>query len=100
MSGASSVDFHDLFQAFSKLRSEEEFANFLTDLCTPKEIEALNERWSIVLLLQEGKTYRDIRAATGSSLSTITRVARFLHQEQYQGYQLVLNRLKASRRKG
>lgn len=84
---------NDLYQAFSKLKSFEEFKNFLNDLCTPAEMNAMAERWAIVLLLNEKHSYREIREKTGSSLATITRVARFLKQERYQGYSLVLNRL-------
>jgi uncharacterized protein YerC len=46
-------------------------------------------------LLDEGKrSYREIHALTGVSLTTIGRVARFLQQEPHQGYRLVIDRLK------
>lgn len=84
----------DLYQAFNKVKSFDEFKNFINDLCTPAEMSAMAERWAIVLLLNEQHSYREIREKTGSSLATITRVARFLRQERYQGYNLVLKRLK------
>lgn len=37
--------------------------------------------------------YRDIAAMTGASTTTVARVARFLNQENYQGYKLVLGRM-------
>jgi uncharacterized protein YerC len=37
-------------------------------------------------------SYRDIHALTGVSVTTIGRVARFLQQESFRGYRLVLDR--------
>ncbi|GAB3726673.1 YerC/YecD family TrpR-related protein [Luteimonas pelagia] len=51
---------------------------FLVDLCTPAELEALSDRWSVVPLLLEGHPYRDIHDRTGVSVTTIGRVARTL----------------------
>jgi len=83
-----------LFKAISQLRNEKEFNNFIRDLCTPNEIQALKERWEVVQALYEGKlSYREIEEQVGSSLATITRIARFLKDEPYQGYHLVLERL-------
>ena len=83
-----------LFKAFSQIKDEKEFDNFLRDLCTPGEIQALRERWQIAQALYEGElSYREIEAELGSSLATITRIARFLKDEPYQGYNLILGRL-------
>ena len=49
---------------------------FLRDLCTPAELEALTDRWCVVPLLMEGRTYRDIHERTAVSITTIGRVAR------------------------
>lgn len=51
---------------------------FLTDLCTPAELEALADRWRVVPLLLQAKPYRDIHALTGVSVTTIGRIARCL----------------------
>lgn len=51
---------------------------FLDDLCTPAELEALADRWSVVPLLAEGTPYRAIHERTGVSVTTIGRVARCL----------------------
>lgn len=86
----------DLFQALLVLKNPEEIRNFLRDLCTPQEISALKERWRVCQLLERGDlSYREIHAKTGASLTTIGRVARFLKEEPYQGYRLVLDRLHA-----
>lgn len=76
------------------LKSKDEFHAFLKDLCTPQEINALQERWRVCQLLNLGTlSYREIHGITGASLATIGRVARFLKDEPYQGYKTVLNRL-------
>ncbi|MEM9013649.1 MAG: YerC/YecD family TrpR-related protein [Pseudomonadota bacterium] len=83
-----------LFTAFAKLRSGAEAARFLRDLATPAELSAFAERWRIARLLDEGAmTYREIAAETGASTATIARVARFLREEDHQGYRLLLDRV-------
>lgn len=76
MSAASPVS--DLLDAFVRLRSREEAEAFLTDLCTPAELEALTGRWRVARLVNEGVPYREIHDRTGVSTATITRVARAL----------------------
>ncbi len=81
-----------LFQAFLTLRSVEECRAFFKDLCTPAELQALANRWSVVGLLQEGCSYRDIARQTGVSVTTIGRVARYLEAGN-GGYVLAARRL-------
>jgi len=84
-----------LCDALLMLKSSKECANFLKDLCTPQELLALNERWRVCQLLARGDlSYREINELTGISLATIGRVARFLRDESYGGYRLILQRLK------
>ncbi len=84
-----------VYEAFLLLETVDECKKFLADLCTPQENEALRERWKICQLLDEGKySYREIHALTGASLTTISRVGRFLNMEAYQGYRSVLKKLK------
>lgn len=83
-----------LYKAFASLKTAEEIQRFMTDLCTPGEINAFAERWEIARLLsQDTLSYRDIAAQTGASTTTVARVARFLRQEPHQGYRLVLERV-------
>jgi TrpR-related protein YerC/YecD len=85
----------DLIEAFLALEDADECRRFLMDICTPKEIADLSDRWQIARLLDEGKlSYREIHAETGVSVTTIGRVARFLQQENYQGYRVLIDRLK------
>ena len=81
----------DLFEAFLSLRDVESCRRFFYDLCTPKEISDMAERWWVARLLHEGQlSYRAIHQMTGVSVTTIGRVARFLEQENFQGYKMVL----------
>ena len=66
--------------ALAGLRGAEAFQAFLTDLCTPAELEAMTDRWRVVPLLLRGLPYRDIHALTGVSVTTIGRVARTLER--------------------
>ena len=81
-----------LYSALLALDSRQECAQFLADLCTPAELEALIDRWSVVPLLEDGLPYRRIHDITGVSVTTIGRVARFLSGGN-GGYRKVLDRL-------
>jgi TrpR-related protein YerC/YecD len=82
-----------LYRAILTLKTEAEVAAFLNDLCTPAELQAIADRWGVVALLEQGVSYRDIHAQTGVSVTTIGRVARFLHAGN-GGYGIVQDRLK------
>lgn len=85
-----------LFEALAGLENAGEVQQFLTDLCTPQEISAFAERWQIARILDQGKhSYREISAITGASTTTVSRVAKFLQNEPYQGYKLILERQKS-----
>lgn len=87
------ADMKALFKAFAALKSGSEIERFLRDLATPAELAAFAERWRIAQLLDKGEmSYRDIAMQTGSSTTTIGRVARFLRDEPHHGYRLVLDR--------
>ena len=82
-----------LSTALKNINSDKEIDNFLRDLCTPSEIEAMEERWEVAKLLFEGElTYREIASELSTSTATITRVARFLFKESNQGYIKVLKK--------
>ena len=76
-----------LSTALKNLNSDKDIDNFLKDLCTPAEIEAMKERWEVAQLLYKGdSTYRDIASKLKTSTATVTRVARFLFKESNKGY--------------
>ena len=81
-----------LLQAILALRSVDECRDFFRDLCTPAELQALADRWSVVGLLRQDIPYREIHRQTGVSVTTIGRVARYL-ENGHGGYALVLRRL-------
>ena len=83
-----------LYRALLTLETEAECRQFLEDLCTPAELEAIVDRWSVVPLLEDGLPYRQIHDMTGISVTTIGRVARFLSAGN-GGYRTVLDRLSA-----
>lgn len=91
---------HNLYTALAALRSVEECRAFLRDLCTPAEIQAMADRWSVVEHLQRNVPYREIHRLTGVSVTTIGRVARFLASGN-GGYEVVARRMgKESARHG
>jgi TrpR-related protein YerC/YecD len=85
----------NLNKALLLLKNKNEVNDFLKDLCTPAELKALEERWSVAQLLYENTlTYREIATKLETSTTTVTRVARFLSNEPYQGYKKILKRIK------
>ena len=83
----------NLCVAVAALRSPEEVRAFFRDLCTPAELQAMADRWSVVDYLKRGLPYREIHRQTGVSVTTIGRVARYLISGN-GGYRAVTERLK------
>ena len=86
-----------LSEALLSLETRREARNFLEDLCTPAELEAMVDRWRVAQLLDQGLSYREIRELTAVSVTTIGRVARFIEQGT-GGYRTVLERFARSRK--
>jgi len=78
-----------LAKAFLVLEKESDVLNFLRDLCTLEELEALSKRWRVVELLNKGVSYRLIAEKTGVSTATVTRIAHWLTSGE-GGYRAVL----------
>jgi TrpR-related protein YerC/YecD len=83
-----------LSRALAALADATAIEAFLRDLCTPAELEALADRWRVVPLLERGIAYREIHDRTAVSVTTIGRIARFLH-EGAGGYRAALDALEA-----
>jgi TrpR-related protein YerC/YecD len=81
-----------LLEAIVSLRTVDEAAAFLRDLCTLRELEEITQRWAVVRLLSEGLSYRDISDRTGASTATVTRINQWL-QHGTGGYQMMLEQL-------
>lgn len=90
------VDIDDLSEAFMKLRGQEEVKAFLQDLLTKSEQETLAMRWRVAQLLDQGSPYKQIERETGASSATIAKISEFL-KYGYDGYRLVIDRLKKSK---
>lgn len=86
-----------LLDALLSMRTREEMAAFLADLCTPAELRAFTERWQVARLLDAGgKSYREIGTEAGASPTTVVRVARYLKDMPHQGYRIALDRIASS----
>ena len=81
-----------LSEALLCLKNSQEMKQFLEDLCTPAELEAMVDRWRVAQLVDQGYSYRDIRDITEVSVTTIGRVARFMEMGT-GGYRTVLDRI-------
>lgn len=81
--------------ALSRLRSAAEVHAFLSDLCTPAELEAMADRWKVVPWLLEGVPYREIHDLTNVSVTTIGRVARTIERGA-GGYAAAVRRQRRS----
>ena len=83
-----------MYRAILQLQNPEECYNFFMDLCTMAELKAMEQRFEVAKLLNEGMIYSDILAATGASSATISRVNRSLNDYGTGAYRDVLARLE------
>jgi TrpR-related protein YerC/YecD len=81
--------FRALCSAFLACKTHEEIADFLRDVSTLSEMQALSERLEVARLLSQGLSYRQVAAKTGASTTTVTRVAHFLENGE-GGYRKIL----------
>ncbi|MBQ2933839.1 MAG: TrpR-like protein [Clostridia bacterium] len=79
-----------LYSAVMTLKTEEECQHLFEDLCTPKEIKSIAQRFAVAKMLSEGRIYNDIVKETGASTATISRVNRTMSK----GSRTVLERMK------
>ncbi len=82
--------FHTLCAALRSCRTDDDMQNFLRDVATLSELQALSERLEVARLLGKGLSYRQVAKETGASTTTVTRVAHFLENGQ-GGYRRFLN---------
>ncbi|MCI2057520.1 MAG: YerC/YecD family TrpR-related protein [Oscillibacter sp.] len=68
----------DLYRAILLLKDEKECYDFFQDLCTVSELRAMEQRFEVASLLNDGMIYNDILEKTGASSATISRVNRSL----------------------
>ena len=82
----------EMYQAILTLETVEECKKFFDDLCTVTELQAMEQRFQVAVLLHEGNIYNDILEKTGASSATISRVNRSL-QYGADGYSVVFERM-------
>lgn len=80
-----------LYQAILTLKTPEECYNFFMDLCTVPELNAMEQRFEVAQLLNQGMIYNKILELTGASSATISRVNRALNYG-VEGYHQVFAR--------
>lgn len=78
------------YEAILTLKNKEECEKFFSDACTPKEIQAIAQRFAVAKMLYSKAVYSEIVEATGASTATISRVSRSIND----GYNMVFQRLK------
>ena len=83
----------EMYKAILTLETLDECMAFFSDLCTVTELQAMEQRFQVAVLLYEGNIYNDILEQTGASSATISRVNRSL-QFGADGYQVVFDRMK------
>lgn len=65
-----------LYESILELKDIEECCAFFDDLCTVGELRAIEQRYDVALLLDQGLVYTEILEKTGASSATISRVNR------------------------
>lgn len=83
----------ELYRAIVSLRDVEECYDFFVDLCTVSELKAMEQRFEVARLLNDGLIYNDILEKTGASSATISRVNRSLNYGT-DAYRKVFDRMK------
>ena len=83
----------EMYKAILTLNTVEELMKFFADLCTVSELQAMEQRYQVAVLLSEGMIYNDILEKTGASSATISRVNRSLQYGE-DGYSVAFCRLK------
>ena len=79
-----------LFDAILTLETREECYKFFGDACTPKEIQAIAQRFVVAKMLNDKCVYNKIIESTGASTATISRVSRSINE----GFMTAFERLK------
>lgn len=83
----------ELVETFAKIFGDKKLmTEFLTDILTPTEFEALALRWQIVKKLKKGETHRSIAEDLGLGISTVTRGSRELRNKN-GGFHLMLKKI-------
>ena len=83
----------ELVEVFSKIYGDKKLmVEFLMDILTPAEFEALALRWQIVKKLNKGETHRSVAGELGLGVTTVNRGSRELRNKN-GGFHLMFKKL-------
>ena len=82
----------EMYEAILTLETVEECIRFFDDLCSVTELRAMEQRYQVAMLLNQGHIYNSILEQTGASSATISRVNRSLMYGA-DGYDIAFKRL-------
>lgn len=92
MSELRTADVDALLKVFARIDDEDTLFALLEDLFTIREIKETSQRLAVARMLDAGRSYAAIEAATGASATTIARVSKCLSYGA-GGYRAALNAL-------
>ena len=93
--GVKAEPFKEMYEAILTLETLDECIKFFDDLCSVTELRAIEQRYHVASLLNDGHIYSTILEQTGASSATISRVNRSLLYGA-GGYEVVFGRLGKS----
>ena len=86
-----------VYEAIASVKSVDECIQLFDDLLSVAELRAMEQRYQVAQMLDEGLVYSAILEKTGASSATISRVNRSL-QNGGEGYRTVFARMKAEKK--
>ena len=84
----------EVYEAITTLETVDECIKLFDDLLSIAELRAMEQRYQVAKMLNEGMVYSAILEKTGASSATISRVNRSL-QNAGEGYRTIFARMKA-----
>lgn len=95
MADLRTPEVESLLDVFSALDDKDTLFALLEDLFTIREIRESSQRLAVARMLDAGRSYAKIEAATGASATTIARVSKCLSYGS-GGYKAALDALRAA----
>ena len=87
-----------VYEAIVSLKNVDECIALFDDLLSTAELRAMEQRYLVAEMLENGLVYNEIQEKTGASSATISRVNRSL-QNAGEGYRTVFARLEEDSKK-
>lgn len=87
----------EMYEAILSLETLDECIRFMDDLCSPAELQAIEQRYQVARMLNDGQIYSTIQEKTGASSATISRVKRSLHYGS-DSYEAIFKRLDGKKK--